>query len=196
MTLAARMLYYEFINEFKKVGKNNDWVAFWNKNTEWTAKMLGTGESRKNGDFGLLGKIGQKYGYDIYAEWKDIDQIWSNFLSKPSNWNHAPWINDVIIEHENNINKFEYTILKFTEFSAPLKVGIFYPDDDENKYLDISKEIIKYYVSTYPGEIYLLIFGYLENEKIIIWKAHEIDWKGNSIQIDHIFKERANIDSE
>lgn len=52
--------------------------------------MLGTGKSRKKGDFGLIGRIGQKFGYEIQAEWMRLDQVWYFHLPKPENWEQPP----------------------------------------------------------------------------------------------------------
>ena len=145
--------------------------------------MLGTGPSRKKGNFGLVGRIGKKFGYEIDAEWRHIDQVWYFRLPKPETWESPPWKNDVVVEHENNIKNLEYTLFKFDEISAPLKVGIFYPREEEKEYLDKACEIIKKQVTSYPGEVYLIIFGFLDEDEGVYWHGYEIDFKGNVIKL-------------
>ena len=87
------------------------------------------------------------------------------------------------MEHENYIENLEYTFFKFEEISAPLKVGIFYPGEDEKEYLKKACEIIKKQVTSYPGGVYLIIFGFLDKEKGVYWHGYEIDFKGNKIKL-------------
>lgn len=127
--------------------------------------MLGTGKSRKKSDYGLIGRIGQKFGYEIEAGWRHIDQVWFYWLPKPKGWRKSPWRNDVIVEHENDIDRLEYTFFKFEEILAPLKVGIFYPGEEEKDRLEKCREMISKQVSAYPGATYLIIFGFCDDEK-------------------------------
>ena len=146
--------------------------------------MLGTGKSRKKGDFGLIGRIGKNFGYKLQAEWMRIDQIWYYYLPKPEKWEQQPWKTDVVVEHENNIDNFEYTLFKLGEVSAPLKVGIFYPgEENEENLLKRCPEIILKQVSAYPGGVYLIIFGFFDKEKGVYWHGYEIDFKGNLIKL-------------
>ena len=183
MTLGCRAFFYEFLAEFEKERKKTDWEKIYEKNKIWTAKMLGTGESRKKGDYGLIGRIGQKFGYKIEPEWRRIDQVWYYYLPKPKTWENAPWKNDALVEHENYIKNLEYTLFKCEEISVPLKVGIFYPGDDEEEYLEKAAEIIKKQVSSYPGGVYLIIFGFLDEEERVYWHGYEIDFKGNIVKL-------------
>jgi len=183
MTLGCRAFLREFLAEFEKAKKKTNWMKIYEDNKKWTAKMLGTGPSREKGDYGLIGRIGQKFGYKIDPEWRHIDQVWFYNLPKPKGWQDPPWKNDVMIEHENDIDNLEYTLVKFDEVSVPLKVGIFYPGDDEEEYRDKAAEIVKKQVTSYPGEVYLIIFGFAEEEKGVYWHAYEIDFKGNVIQL-------------
>lgn len=186
MTLGSRAFFHEFSAEFEKEGKRTKWSKIYDQNKTWTAKMLGTGKSRKKEDYGLIGRIGQKFGYRIESEWRRIDQVWFHYLPKPEKCENNPWRNDVIIEHENDIDNLEYTFYKFDEMSAPLKVGIFYPGDEEDEKESLQKcqEMILKQVSSYPGEIYLIIFGFLDEEKEkVYWHAYEIDFKGNIIKL-------------
>jgi hypothetical protein len=48
----------------------------WNSSPEWSALMLGSAESRRNADFGVLGRIGRSLGYALQAEYLRVDQIW------------------------------------------------------------------------------------------------------------------------
>jgi len=145
--------------------------------------MLGTKLSRNKGDYGLVGRIGQKFRYEIDPEWRHIDQVWCFDLPSPKTWEYIPWKNDVLVEHENNIKKFEYTLFKFGEISAPLKIGIFYPGEDEEEYLKKASEIIRRQVISYPGAVYLIIFGFLNDKKGIYWHGYELDSKGNRIKL-------------
>ena len=78
----------------------------------------------------------------------------------------------------------EYTFIKFGEISAPLKVGIFYPgEESETEYLDKCREMILKQVPSYPGGVYLIIFGFLDEEKGVYWHGYEIDFKGNVIKL-------------
>ena len=184
MTLGCRAFFREFLAEFNKEKKRTKWEKIYEKDRIWTAKMLGTGPSRKKGDYGLLGRIGKKFDYVIQAEWRKIDQIWWYELPKPETWEQPPWRNDVIVEHENNINKLEYTLFKFEEISASLKVGIFYPgEENEEELLKKCRDMILKQVSSYPGGVYLIIFGFLDEEKGVYWHGHEIDFKGNMIKL-------------
>jgi hypothetical protein len=38
-------------------------------------------------------------------------------------------------------------------------------------------------VSSYPGGVYLIIFGFLNEEKGVYWHGYEIDFKGNIIKL-------------
>ena len=187
MTIGCRAFFREFLAEFEKEKKKTNLASMrkcYLDNKKWTAKMLGTGESRKKEDYGLIGRIGQNFGYEIESGWRHIDQVWFQWLPKPEGWRKAPWKNDVLIEHENYIARLEYTFFKFEETSAPLKVGIFYPDqEDEEKYLQKSREMILKQVSSYPGGVYLIIFGFLNEEKAVYWHGYEIDFKGNIIKL-------------
>ena len=180
MTLGCRSFFHEFVSEFENEKLHTNWEEIWPENNIWTGKMLGTGESRKNNDFGLLGRIGQKYKYEVQAEWMRFDQIWYYLYFQEEGLIETPWKMDVIIEHENYFQRFEYTLLKFEGASAPLKVGIFYPDEEtEYEVLEKASKIIKKQIISYPGGVYLLIFGFNNEEKGIYWHAHEIDFKGN-----------------
>ena len=182
MTLGSRAFLREFLNEFEK--DKTEWVKMYNSNPDWTAKMLGTRESREKGDHGLLGRVGKLFNYEISPEWRRIDQVWSYNLPKPDTWKEPPWRNDVVIEHENDIANLEYTFNKFEEISAPLKVGIFYPGkENEAQSLQKAHDMIIKQMSYYPGEVYLIIFGFLDKEKGIYWHAFEIDFKGNIVQL-------------
>lgn len=90
-----------------------------------------------------------------------------------------------MIEHENDIERLEYTLNKFDEVSAPLKVSIFYVDEEKEKeYLEKSRQIILKQTPSYPGEVYLLIFGVLVvDKKEIIWSGYEIDAKGKTVAL-------------
>ena len=48
---------------------------------------------------------------------------------------------------------------------------------------DKACEIIKKQVTSYPGEVYLIIFGFLDEEKGVYWHGYEIDFKGNVIKL-------------
>lgn len=182
LTLGCRAFLNEFLTEFEKDKK--EWAEIYKSNKKWTAKMLGTKESRENGDYGLLGRIGKKFGYEIAAEWRRIDQVWFHYLPKPERWKERPWRNDVVVEHENDIANLEYTFNKFEEISAPFKVGIFYPGrKGESQSLKMAHDMILKQVSYYPGEVYLIIFGFLDKEKGVYWHAYEIDFKGNIIKL-------------
>lgn len=182
MTLGCRAFFREFSAEFKK--DKTRWEKNFYKRKFRTAEMLGTGKSREKGDFGIFGRIGKKFGYDPQAEWMRIDQIWYYWLPKPEKWDDAPWKTDVAIEHGNEIDDFEYTIFKFGEVSAPLKVGVFYPDEeDEDDLLRKCSEMILKQVSAYPGGVYLIIFGFLDEDNGVHWHGYEIDFKGNTIQL-------------
>ena len=61
MTLGCRAFFLEFLAEFDKEKKRTKWDKIYDDNKKWTAKMLGTGPSRKKDDYGLLGRIGQKF---------------------------------------------------------------------------------------------------------------------------------------
>lgn len=183
MTLGCRAFFHEFLAEFNRENRKTKLAKIFEDDTKWTAKMLGTGPSRKKGDYGLVGRIGQKFGYEIDPEWSHVDQVWYFDLPSPKNWEYTPWKNDVLVEYENNIKKLEYTILKFGEISAPLKVGIFYPRENDKKHLERVCEIIRKHVTSYPGETYLIIFGFLEEDKGFYWHGYEIDFKGNVIKL-------------
>lgn len=183
MTLGCRAFFREFLAEFDKERQKTNWEKIYDKNRVWTAKMLGTGESRRKGDYGLIGRVGKKFGYELQAEWMRIDQVWYHWLKKPEKWKERPWKTDVVIEHENYIDNLEFTIFKLREVSAPLKVGIFYPEEEEEKYLQKCREMIMKQVSSYPGGVYLIIFGFLDEEVGVYWLGYEIDFKGNIIQL-------------
>jgi len=183
MTLGCRAFFLGFLAEFEKAKKKINWEKIYDDNPKWTAKMLGTGLSRKKKDFGLIGRVGQKFGYKIDPEWRHIDQVWYLDLPKPKGWESTPWRNEVLVEHENDISNMEYTLFKFDEISAPLKVGIFYPEDEEEEYRDKAAEIIKKQVTSYPGEVYLIIFGFYDDKRGVYWHAYEIDFKGNMIKL-------------
>jgi hypothetical protein len=180
VTVGARAFLVEFLEEFDEEKKNTNWTKIYQNNAKWTAKMLGTGRSRKRGDYGLIGRIGEKFGYEIQSEWRRIDQVWYYYLPKPKKCVEAPWRNDVVIEHENYIENLEYTFYKFDEISAPLKIGIFYAGEEEESCLERCREMVLKQVSSYPGEVYLIIFGFLDDEiDEVGWHAYEIDFKGN-----------------
>ena len=180
MTLGSRAFVRGFITEFEKSKDITDWEGLWEDGTAWTNKMLGTSSSRRENDFGIIGSVGQGFGYQIQAEWMRIDQVWYNDLLERDDWDFIPWKTDVVIEHENNIDKLVRTLLKLGEISAPLKVGVFYPEPEkEDEYISTGSEIIEKQPVPYPGGVYLLIFGILDEEKGIIWHPYEIDWKGN-----------------
>jgi len=183
MTLGCRAFFYEFLAKFENEKKRTKWEKIYTKNRAWTAKMLGTGKSREKGDYGLIGRIGQKFGYKIQAEWMRIDQVWYFYLPKPEKWEQWPWKTDVVIEHENDIDNLEYTIFKLGEVSAPLKVGIFYPGEEEKEFLQKCREMILKQVPSYPGGVYLIIFGFLDEERGVYWHGYEIDFKGNIIEL-------------
>ena len=184
MTLGCRYFFREFLAEFENEKSKTNWEKIWNKNRIWTEKMLGTGKSRKNNDYGLLGRIGQKNKYEVQAEWMKFDQTWYYLYYRGEPWLEIPWKVDVIIEHENHFQKFEYTLLKFEGVSAPLKVGIFYPDEEvEYEVLEKASQIIQKQIIAYPGGVYMLIFGFFDDEKGIYWRAYEIDFKGNIISL-------------
>ena len=68
--------------------------------------------------------------------------------------------------------------------SAPLKVGIFYPgEENEEEFLKKCPEMILKQVSAYPGVVYLIIFGFLDEEKGVYWHRCEIDFKGNVVKL-------------
>jgi hypothetical protein len=184
MTLGCRAFFLEFLSEFEKEREQTNWEKIYHKNRIWTAKMLGTGRSRGRGDYGVLGHIGQKFGYVVQAEWMRIDQIWYVNLPLPENWEQQPWKTDVAIEPENDITRLEFTIFKFGEVSVPLKVGLFYPGDDEEDALNKCREMILRQVSSYPGGVYLIIFGFFDEENAIYWLGYEIDTKGNTIKLN------------
>lgn len=183
MTLGCRAFFVEFLKEFEEERKKTKWEKLWNKNTKWTAKMLGTKLNRNKGDYGLVGRIAQKFHYEIDSEWRHTDQVWYFYLPSPKTWEDIPWKCDVLVEHENNIKRFEFTLFKFGEISAPLKIGIFYPEEDEEDYLKKASEIIRRQMISYPGEVYLIIFGFLNDDKGIYWHGYEIDIKGNIIKL-------------
>jgi hypothetical protein len=185
MTLGVRAFFHKFLAQFEKEGKKTKWQDIYHQNRKWTAKMLGTGKSRKKGDHGIIGRIGKKFGYNIDPEWRHIDQVWSYYLPEPKKCEYLPWRNDVIIEHENYIKNLEYTFYKFDEISSPLKVGIFYPGEEyEKECLEKCQQMIIKQVSSYPGEVYLIIFGFLnEEEEKVYWHAYEIDFKGNIVNL-------------
>lgn len=179
MTLGCRAFFFEFLAEFEEEKKRTKWEKVYTNNRIWTAKMLGTGVSRKKGDYGLLGRIGQKFGYEIQAEWMRIDQVWYLWLPEREKWKQRPWKTEVVVEHENDIDNFEYTLFKLGEVSAPLKVGIFYPGEYEKEYLEKAREIIKNQVTAYPGGVHLIIFGFLDEKEGVYWHGYEVDFKGN-----------------
>jgi hypothetical protein len=184
MTLGSRAFFHEFLSEFDAEGKNIDWETLYNgKPSEWTARMLGTSKSRKTkDDYGLIGRIGQKFGYKIDAEWRQIDQVWYVELPELKKGKDTPWRDEVIIEHENDAGRLEYTFYKFNEIAAPLKVGIFFPGKkNEEESLKKCQEMILRQVSYFPGETYLIIFGF--EAKKVYWHAYEIDFKGNVTQL-------------
>lgn len=184
MTLGSRAFFIEFLNQLESEKKKISWEKIFEKDKRWTAKMLGTGKSREKGDYGLLGRVAQKFGYTVEAEWRHIDQVWYYWLPKPKGWRKQPWKNNVAVEHENNIRRLEYTLFKFEEISIPLKVGIFYPpEENEDKYLAITREMILKQVSSYPGGVHLIIFGFCDEESGVYWRAYEIDFKGNVIKL-------------
>ena len=182
MTLGSRAFFCEFLSEFEK--EKEKWEDIYHKNRIWTGKMLGTGESREKGDFGLLGRLGQRFGYEIAAEWRCIDQVWSYYLPKPEGCDEQPWRNDVLVEHENDDTRLEYAFYRFEEISAPLKVGIFYPGQEhEVEAIEKCRNMILKQVSSYPGGVYLIIFGFLDERKGVCWHAYEIDFKGNVVRL-------------
>lgn len=185
--MGCRAFFIEFLSEFEKEKDRTNWEKLWEKSNDWNAKMLGTGESREKGDYGLFGRLGKKFGYNIQAEWMRIDQIWFYFLPESEEWKDLiewPWKTDVVIEHENTFMKFHYTLLKLGEVSAPLKVGIFYPSKEDERYaLETASQVISKQVISYPGGVYLLLFGFLEDKKHVYWHAYEIDFKGNIIPL-------------
>jgi len=182
MTLGGRAFFYEFIAEFNKEGKKTNWEKLWDDPAKWTKEMLGTAASRKKDDYGLLGRLGKRFQYQIEAEWRRIDQIWYHYLPKPETWESAPYRIDVAVEHENQIGNLEFTLFKFEELSIPLKICIFYLSmQDEKAVLRKSSEIISKQISSYPGGLYLMIFGLQDPKSGIYWHAYEIDSKGNVI---------------
>lgn len=184
MTLGSRALFLEFLKEFDEEKKRTNWESLYEKSPEWTAKMLGTSKSREKKDYGLLGRIGQKFGYEIDPEWRRIDQVWYISLPKLKKGRDTPWRDEVIIEHENFAERLEYTFFKFNEISAPLKVGIFFPGkENEEASLERCREMILTQVSYFPGETYLIIFGFQDKKTGIYWHAYEIDFKGNITQL-------------
>ena len=184
MTLGCRAFFREFLAEFRREGRKTNWEKIYDENRIWTGKLLGTAKSRKEGDFGLIGRIGKKFGYEIEAEWMRLDQVWFYYLPKPKDWKQEPWKTDVVIEHENDIKNLEYTIFKLGEVAVPLKVGIFYPGKErEEECLKKCRDMILKQVTSYPGGVYLIIFGFCDDKKGVYWHGYEIDFKGNVIKL-------------
>jgi hypothetical protein len=113
----------------------------WNLLPEWTAVMLGSSASRKQGDFGLLGAIGEALRYTVETEYLRVDQTWS---SVPRD---APgeWIIEAFIEHENNISNVPATVRKIMHLGLAVKIIITYPGGgtDEQTITAISAQIAK-----------------------------------------------------
>ncbi|MGA3110471.1 MAG: hypothetical protein ABSE15_00380 [Candidatus Bathyarchaeia archaeon] len=184
MTLGGRAFIKEFLEEFANYEKQRPWLPIWDKSGEWTKDMLGDSVSRKKNNYGLIGKIGKTFGYGVDAEWRRIDQVWYYYLPKLEQCKELPWKLDVIIEHENDINNLEYTFYKLGEIISPLKVGIFYPDKGkEQATIEKCIELITKSVTSVTGESYLIIFGFLTKKNTVEWRAHEIDFKGNTSKI-------------
>jgi hypothetical protein len=180
MTLGSRAFFREFLLEFDAEKNKVNWELLYERPSEWTAKMLGTSRSRKTGDYGLIGRIGQEFGYEIDAEWRNIDQVWYIYLPELKKGKDTPWRDEVLIEHENDAGRLEYTFYKFNEIAAPLKVGIFFPrKGNEEERLEKCREMILKQVSYFPGETYLVIFGFQDAKTGVYWHAYEIDFKGN-----------------
>lgn len=187
MTLGCRSFFYEFIGLVNHENKDGRLAKIYHKWTEWTTLMLGNRQSRDNDDYGLIGRVGQKYHYETEPEWRDIDQVWSVLLPKPLILLESPWKLDVLVEHENDIKRLEYTLFKFLEIDAPLKIGIFYPADYEEDSLEKCREIIKNQVPLIPSNQYLIIFGFLnETSNQIIWHGYEIDFRGNIVKLHEL----------
>ena len=182
MILVSKIIFRDFLNEFKKRGRRVDWKELYDDAKGYTREMVGDSKSREQGDYGLWGVLGKKYDYEIQAEWMRIDQIWYYYLKKPTGWKEKPWQTDVAIEHENYYANIEYTLWKIGEFLANLKICIFYPDRDK-KDKDLKKigEIISQR-SNFPNERYLIIFGF--KEKDVFWELM------SSIQMESIWRFR------
>jgi len=187
MTFGSRAFFEDFLNEFEEDKKNTNWVDLFEKKKERTEKMLGTSDSRKKGDYGLLGKIGKKYGYTRECEWLKVDLNFHNDMEDEEFLGFIPWKTDVLIEHENNPTNYVRTLLKLGETSTPLKIVFFYPKvEEENEFIETGRRIIKNLPVSYPGGVYLLVFGFCDDKKGVYWKAYEIDWKGNIFPISKI----------
>lgn len=179
MSLAGRVIFQEFLKKFHKSKLKWDDLP-----SLWTKKMLGSGSSRKKGDFGILGRIGQKYGFEVQAEWMRIDQIWYSQLDLGKDVRKG-WWTEVAIEHENkqDLDGIIYLLNKLIEFKARLKLGICYPEDEMQALEGISKTLAGTPFSL-ENERYLFLFGRLgENDQQVLFNAWEFDSRGNRIKV-------------
>lgn len=133
----------------------------------------------------------------FWANWKDWEKVWVRdpsrvdaprpslvlLFAKTRKLAATPWKTDAVIEHENDIDNLEFTIFKLGEVSAPLKVGIFYPGEKEDECLQKCRDMILKQISSYPGGVYLIIFGFLNEQKGVYWHGYEIDFKGNIVKL-------------
>lgn len=178
LSLDCRVIFAEFLSEFQKSK-----LKWGQPRSTWTEKMLGSKKSRKKEDYGIFGKIGKKYGYELQAEWMRIDQVWYNQIDLEEGI--RVWWDEVGVEHHNgrSLKSILYVIYKLAEFKARLKIGVFYPKDDVGSVLEqISKVIQKTPVRT-ENERHLIILGRPKRRGVVKFDAWEFNTRGNKIKV-------------
>jgi hypothetical protein len=177
MSAQARAFLRLFSEEVRAVLVNpEETKRRWNSATEWSTLMVGSSETRKAGDFGVLGRIGRSLGYHLQAEYLRVDQIW--YVLNPD----APddWRIEAFLEHENNPKRLAETVRKLLELGAGLKVAITYPPSAmKQELLDGVSRLIGQRYGTPPDSRVAVIFGFLDDsESLVSWEAHEFDGMG------------------
>ena len=153
--------------------------AAWNSSRDWTTFMLGSGETRSAGDFGVLGIMAASLGYRVEAEYLRVDQIWYSHHKDKEDWEI-----DVFIEHENDDSRLAETVRKCLQLAQGTKVVITYPDrHGELQLREIAQTIVKNRYGVSPDARLLLILGFLE-QKTLRWKGFEIDGLGREVAIE------------
>lgn len=188
----------DVFKEFKEVFKTSGLSAEnWDDNRLWTRKMIGSWETRENGDYGILGKVAEKRGFypeeqfteeqykkiDRHVErgWLTSDQLWSIVTEEQI------WELEAAIEHENNPSwdAVLYNLAKLADIKAKLKILVVYPKREEEweKLLDEISEILQKKPLKNKEEKYLVIFGRVKLNEIE-FKAWIFDYQGKYMALE------------
>lgn len=178
MPISSNDFYREFKKCFKARMKEIDWNEIGKSNGEWSVQMLGNSETWKDGNYGLIGVVADKFRYVPIRGYMQLDQVWY-----PKNDKHERI--EVIIKHEHKqtVARFKYDLKKLMYFKAKLKIGIFYfkKEEELKKALKNTTELIKIYVDRNSEEKYLVLDGWYDEDPY--FEAYEFDAEGDRVNL-------------